>query len=281
MIKAGDEDLARELIAEGGPLDLEMTDAYGSTALTLASRAGHLELCRALLRLRPGPAVLNAQNVFGSTALMCASASGHLDVASELLLLEGLDVNVRSQYGSSALSKAAEAGHSEIVLRLLARGAQIAPNKLGKTPAQLAEAKGHAHVLPVLEQAAARVAITPHRNPVNAPPPQPNPAQQPLIRARVCGLRAANFVCKLETAVQGPPSTVIAGRGELKGPLPVNELVLLRRDPSVPPAGWVIVEVCQPAAGAGNKPKQRCLHPRRPYDKKCVDCPDKRLGRAR
>jgi hypothetical protein len=31
--------------------------------------------------------------------------------------------------------------------------------------------------------------------------------------------------------------------------------------------------------GAAPRAKQRCLHPRRPFDKKCVDCPDKRAGR--
>jgi len=81
--------------------------------------------------------------------------------------------------------------------------------------------------------------------------------------------------------VQGPPGTIIASRAVgVPASLPLNERVLLRRDPSVPPAGWVIVGVCEPEPGAGKRPKQRCLHPRRPKDKKCVDCPDKRAGAA-
>ena len=47
----------------------------------------------------------------------------------------------------------------------------------------------------------------------------------------------------------------------------------------VPPAGWLLVSVVPPDEGAAPRAKQRCLHPRRPFDKKCVDCPDKRAGR--
>lgn len=275
-IKKGDEDLARELlaqlVADRKPIDFEFTDPYGSTALTLASRGGHIELARQMLSLGLSAPVLNAQNIFGSTALMCASASGHLEVCTELLAQPDVDVNIRTQYGSTALSKAAEAGHSAIVEQLLARGATIAPNKLGKTPAELALAKGHTSVAAVLQP------ITPQRNPISPPPPKADAAAQPLVRARVCGVRASNVVCKLDTAVQGPPGTVIAARAEgIPAALPLNERVMLRRDPSVLPAGWLIVEVCAPEEGAAKR-KQRCLHPRRPWDKKCVDCPDKRIS---
>jgi hypothetical protein len=289
-IKKGDIDDARELVAEAsalgtpaaaaGHLDLAMTDAYGSTALTLASRGGHLELTRALLALDPLPPILNAQNIFGSTALMCAAASGHERVTVELLEVAGVDVNVRTQYGSSALSKAAESGHAAIVSALLARGAVAHANKLGKGPAELAAAKGHAHVLPALELAAAApgaCALGPSAD-ASARAAKP-PVPSPPVRARVVGIRAGNVVCKLETAVQGPPSTVIAARAPgLPMAMPVNELVLLRRDMSVLPAGWLLIEVVPPDAGV-TKAKQRCLHPRRPFDKKCVDCPDKRAGR--
>lgn len=275
-IKRGDEDLAREMVAElvasRQPIDFEFTDPYGSTALTLASRGGHLELARQLLSLDLPAAVLNAQNIFGSTALMCAAASGHAHVCTELLERPAVEVNIRTQYGSSALSKAAEAGHSAIVQQLLARGAEVAPNKLGKTPAELALAKGHTSVAVVLQP------ITPQRDPISKPPPKVDPARQPLVHAHVCGVRANNVVCRLDTAVQGPPGTVIAARGEgLPKALPLNERVMLRRDPSVLPAGWLIVEVCAPEAGV-KKAKQKCLHPRRPFNKKCVDCPDKRLN---
>ncbi|KAJ1618475.1 ankyrin repeat-containing domain protein [Pavlovales sp. CCMP2436] len=271
-IKKGDEDLARELVGGGEPIDLELADAYGSTALTLASRGGHLALTREILALNLPPAVLNAQNIFGSTALMCAAASGHAGVAAELLKQPDVSVNIFTRYGSSALSKAAEAGHSEIVAQLLARGARVAPNVLGKTPAELAGANGHADVASMLQP------ITPQRDPISVPLPKPDLASQPPVRARVCGLRAGNIVCQLDTAVQGPPATVIAARGEgVPAMLPVNEFVLLRRDPDVKPSGWVIVEVCKPETGV-KKAKQRCLHPRRPWDKKCVDCPDKRLA---
>ncbi|KDO28850.1 hypothetical protein SPRG_05721 [Saprolegnia parasitica CBS 223.65] len=152
-----DDDDARDYLRATSAIDLRVTDAYGSTALTLAARGGHLELCRDLLNVldtprstAPRATVLNQANMFGSTPLMCASASGHVDVC-HLLLGAGVDVDVRTRYGSTALSKAAEAGHAAIVDALLAAGATSSPNALGKTPFELAQAKGHK--LPQLEEA--------------------------------------------------------------------------------------------------------------------------------
>jgi len=275
LIKAKDDDLAQEMVSEPEPVDLDVSDAYGSTALTLAARGGYLDLCQAILRRDPPPPY-NAQNIFGSTALMCAAASGHGDVCTELLKVKEIDVNIVTQYGSTALSKAAEAGHASIVEQLLARGADpTVSNKLGKTAAELAAAKGHMSTAQLLEQ----VKSPPREDPALAEQLRPPRKSRALVSATVCGLRAGNVVCKLDTAVQGPPGTVIAQKGVgLPAMLPVNEKVLLQRDASIKPQGWIIVRVAD--ADLMEKPKkQRCLHPRRPWDKKCVDCPDKRLGR--
>lgn len=272
-LKAGDGELADEILSAGEAVDLEHRDAYGSTALTLAARGGHLDLCKALLKREPRPP-LDAQNIFGSTALMCAAASGHVRVVEELLG-HPVDVNVRSQYGSTALSKAAEAGHAEIVQKLIDRGADpTVVNKVGKSAADLAGMKGHSDLQEAIQAATAEGNEASPTPPPEAKETSPS-APTPLVRAVVSGLRAGNVVCRLQTAVQGPPSTVIAVRGDgLPGTLPVNEEVLLRRDSSVPPQGWVIVRAVQPLGA--RRPKQRCLHPQRPYSKKCVDCPDKR-----
>ncbi|ETV91674.1 hypothetical protein H310_13751 [Aphanomyces invadans] len=148
LIKQGQADVALDALEDASssrPDDWDITDAYGSTALTLASRGGHLSLCRAILP-HVTSSVLNQANMFGSTALMCASASGHGEVC-KVLLAAGADVNIKTRYGSTALSKAAEAGHASIVDQLLAHGADASPNVMGKTPWDLAAEKGHA-ILP-------------------------------------------------------------------------------------------------------------------------------------
>ncbi|RHY09698.1 hypothetical protein DYB36_013049, partial [Aphanomyces astaci] len=96
LIKEGQADVALDFLEDDSsprPDDWDTTDAYGSTALTLASRGGHLALCRAILPHVP-PSVLNQANMFGSTALMCASASGHGEIC-RTLLAAGADVNVK------------------------------------------------------------------------------------------------------------------------------------------------------------------------------------------
>lgn len=279
-IKAGDDDFAADMLAEPAPIDLDLSDPYGSTALTLASRGGFLELVRHLLAREPPPPI-NAQNAFGSTALMCAAASGHADVCTVLLAREDVDVDVRTQFGSTALSKAAEAGHAQIVEQLLARGADASvSNRLGHTAAELAANRGHSETARLLAGVGGAAAAGSQPDSADAPPAPRPPAPSaplPLVSATVCGLRAGSTVCKLDSAVQGPPGTVLAARADgLPRVLPVNEKVRLRRDPDAKPQGWLIVEVV-PEDSRG-RVKQRCLHPRRPYAKKCVDCPDKRLS---
>ncbi|KDO16858.1 hypothetical protein SPRG_17660 [Saprolegnia parasitica CBS 223.65] len=226
-----DDDDARDYLRATSAIDLRGTDAYGSTALTLAARGGHLELCRDLLDALIRHAALHRAR----------RASGHIDVC-HLLLGAGVDVDVRTRYGSTALSKAAEAGHAAIVDALLAAGATSSPNALGKTPFELAQAKGHK--LPQLEEA---------------------PINDERSSARVTSWRSATLIeCQLASTGE----FVLVEKTDARQRTPINaapELVFSD-------GRWCIAHV-----PASNRPvKQRCLHPRRPFENKCVDCPDKR-----
>ncbi|KAF0698952.1 Aste57867_10443 [Aphanomyces stellatus] len=259
LIKTGQADVALDSLQDDEPpriaaIDWAMTDNYGSTALTLASRGGHLSLCQAILP-HVSPSILNQPNMFGSTALMCASASGH-DAICRTLLAAGADVQVRTRYGSTALSKAAEAGHDSIVAQLLARGAVATPNAMGKTPWDLAKEKGH--TLASLVQYDDAVSSTEDDDDEEDEDDEP-------VAARVGRILSATHIeCRLDTdltfvVVAKPEDTMV----------PVNAAVdvVVGADGS-----YVLHEII----GRRERKKQRCLHPRRPFDKKCVDCPDRR-----
>ncbi|OQR92409.1 hypothetical protein THRCLA_08714 [Thraustotheca clavata] len=231
-----DDEDARDFLRASEAIDFTATDAYGSTALTLAARGGHVELCRDILSLLPpSSSVLNLANMFGSTPLMCASASGHVHVCTVLLQVPGVDVNVRTRYGSTALSKAAEAGHAAIVDQLLARGAQVIPNALGKSPYELAQAKGHE--LPQL---------------------------LPTARARVTSIKDANLLeCWLESTGE---YVLVEKKTQMR--VGVNAAVEILNEND----RWTLHQVSTGTLVG----KQRCLHPRRPFEKKCIDCPERR-----
>ncbi|CAK4512005.1 unnamed protein product [Aphanomyces euteiches] len=243
LIKSSQADIALETLSDGASctpqtMDWATTDAYGSTALTLAARGGHIALCQAILP-HVTPDVLNQANMFGSTALMCASASGHAAVC-KVLLETGADIQVRTRYGSTALSKAAEAGHDAIVTLLLVKGAEPTANVMGKTPWDLAMEKGHI---------------------LTAAPSVQNEAQP--VSARVTRIISSAHV---ECVLASDGSAVIVTKQENRL-VPVNAEVRLVQDDQ---GSYRLQELVSSVT------KQRCLHPRRAYEKKCVDCPERR-----
>ena len=127
LIKESEIEEAEEAL--GGAVDVTAADGFGSTALILAARGGHVALVEALLK--QGADVKTA-NSFGSTALVCAASNNHTATAS-LLLAHHSDVNHKTRVGSTALIKAAGAGHSSMCDLLLKHGADPSVvSKLGQ-----------------------------------------------------------------------------------------------------------------------------------------------------
>lgn len=89
-------------------VDVNVVDEYGNSALILAAREGHLEICKFLLSIEG--IRINGQNPFADTALICAAYNGHENVVKLLLQRPDINVNIQNKLGSSALLSAAEGG---------------------------------------------------------------------------------------------------------------------------------------------------------------------------
>ena len=93
---------------------------------------------------------VNIKNKDDVTALMAASLKGHTEIV-KLLLNKGAEVNLKSKGGWTALIIASQAGYTEIVKLLLDKGAEVnAKNKDGVTALMLASSKGHAEIVKLL-----------------------------------------------------------------------------------------------------------------------------------
>jgi ankyrin repeat protein len=100
------------------PALINVTDEYGSTALTFAAANGQIVILRALLAI-PGLDV-NAQTQSGENALMLAAYHGHTAIVEFLLATPGIDADAANPHGNTALSWATNRGHYAIVNALLA-----------------------------------------------------------------------------------------------------------------------------------------------------------------
>ncbi|KAI4779146.1 hypothetical protein E4T52_05970 [Aureobasidium sp. EXF-3400] len=159
--------------------DVEEVDAWGRTALLLASEGGHSNTLQMLL---DAGAVLDAQcGEYGTplhvastdghdnivqmlldkgadvndqsgdhTALQAASARGHYKVV-QMLLNKGADVNVQGRWYGNALEAASYRGHDKIVQMLLDKGADVnAQDGLYGSALLLASAEGHEKIVQML-----------------------------------------------------------------------------------------------------------------------------------
>lgn len=137
----GEEVVVRELLlrrpaSNGGPdpIDLNVRDGRGNTALHMASANGHLEIVRLLLEpsVRDDEAEaaaatnghrharldVNARNEHGNTALHWVATQPALTpehrAIAELLLESRADPNARNDRGRTPLNEAADRGHTEL-----------------------------------------------------------------------------------------------------------------------------------------------------------------------
>jgi len=142
--KKGDFDRIWKLVERGA--DVNASNKYGWTALTLSAWKGHLtpELLNAFISHE---ADINAQNEDGETALMYVAEKGHL--TPELLgtfISNGADINARNKWGNTALMVSARNSYltPELLEAFASNGAQInVRNKLGETALMRSEEKGH------------------------------------------------------------------------------------------------------------------------------------------
>ena len=143
----GRVDVVLDLVARG--MDVNTTDADGSTLLLIAARGDNQKLVEALLHNR---ASVIKRNRFGDTALHVAASQGHAACVA-LLLAAGSETDPA---GWTALHYAAYAGHTATVELLIAKGAKLdarAPN--GRTALMLAAQNDHAGVSLALLRAGA------------------------------------------------------------------------------------------------------------------------------
>jgi len=99
----------------------------GSTALHLASRGGHLEVCRAitssLSKERRG-GLLEERDAKGSTALYIAADQGRHLTLTLTLILNLIRNLTRNLTLTLTLTLTVDQGHGEVVSHLLAQGAE-------------------------------------------------------------------------------------------------------------------------------------------------------------
>ncbi|MBL0076970.1 MAG: ankyrin repeat domain-containing protein [Rhodocyclaceae bacterium] len=143
----GHTSVVQDLVARG--MDINTTDADGSTLLLIATRGDNPVLVEYLLKNR---AKVGKSNRFGDTALHLAASKGSTACLT-LLLAAGAEVNTS---GWTPLHYAAYGGFAEVVELLVAKGALLdtrAPN--GRTALMLAAQNDHADVSLVLRRAGA------------------------------------------------------------------------------------------------------------------------------
>lgn len=137
---------ALTLIKEDKP-DLNRRDESGITPLTLAVRAGQMELVREMLRQGANPDQAGAA---GMTPLGAAAYMGH-DVMLRDLLRAGADVERKSLTGQTPLHLACAAGRVSTVQMLLTNKADAQqPNKAGRYALEEAAYFGRVDVMKVL-----------------------------------------------------------------------------------------------------------------------------------
>lgn len=121
--------------------DVNAFASDGFQAIHLAAHFGRSEEVRSLIKAK---ADLNtiSKNGLGVAPLHAALANGHESVARELVF-EGADVNLPATSLWTPLHYAAYLGSKPLILFFLEQGAKPVPGPDGKTPADLAQEKGH------------------------------------------------------------------------------------------------------------------------------------------
>ncbi|XP_055627069.1 ankyrin repeat domain-containing protein 50 [Toxorhynchites rutilus septentrionalis] len=159
--------LERALNACKDPIDLEIEDLNGQTALNIAARNGHLEIVKLLLHykqpLNDGTGRfrkidVNHADRDGWTPLRSASWGGHTDVVKLLIESGACAIDRADKEGRTALRAAAWSGNEDIVKILIEAGANVnSIDKQGRTSLIAASYMGHYDIVEILLESGADV----------------------------------------------------------------------------------------------------------------------------
>ncbi|CRK88732.1 CLUMA_CG002637, isoform A [Clunio marinus] len=159
--------MERALRACKGPIDLEIEDHNGQTALNIAARNGHLEIVKLLLeynwidpntnRKKVGVDV-NHADADGWSPLRSAAWGGHTEVVKALISNEKCDIDRADKEGRTALRAASWSGNEDIVRILIAAKANVnSIDRQGRTSLIAASYMGHYDIVEILLQKNAEV----------------------------------------------------------------------------------------------------------------------------
>jgi ankyrin repeat protein len=152
-VKAADRAAIRTLLSER--VDVNATEADGTTALHWAADGDNLDLVELLLRAGANP---KAANRYGVTPLWLASTNGN--AATVVLLLKaGADPNTVLPEGETVLMTAARTGRVDAVKALVEAGAAVnaVEGWHGQTALMWAAAEGHPDVIQALVERGADI----------------------------------------------------------------------------------------------------------------------------
>ncbi|XP_063704648.1 uncharacterized protein LOC134834054 [Culicoides brevitarsis] len=142
--------LERALKACNTPVDLEIEDLNGQTALNIAARNGHPEIVKLLLNHSRG-ADVNHPDRDGWTPLRSASWGGHTEIVKMLIAHPGCKIDRADREGRTALRAAAWSGNEDIVKILIQAGANVnSIDKQGRTSLIAASYMGHYDIVEIL-----------------------------------------------------------------------------------------------------------------------------------
>lgn len=134
------------------PADKDRQTLHGMSALLVASKGGHAEALRRLLKHPDILVDIRDQDKSETTPLEWSSMGGHVECVKLLLGHPGLDANTAGKHGNNALILCSQSGRAECVRVLLAHPGIDAShaNGFGVTALILSSGNGHANCVKLL-----------------------------------------------------------------------------------------------------------------------------------